>query len=152
MLARRGALVAGVEPADRLYALCMEREAREPLGIVYHQQDASALTLHRNGFDAVVKNMILQDIPDYHGAIGKAAEVTAPGGDVIASLLHPCFEESASRGPGRNAVEIREYFAEVARPQTFALLYHRPLSAYINALREPDWRCVACWSRALRRR
>lgn len=134
MLARRGALVTGVEPAERLYVLCQEREAREPLGIIYHQQDASALTLPSDAFDTVVMNMILHDIPDYQGAIGKAATVMAPGGDVVASLLHPCFEESASRWPDRNVVEIREYFAEVARPQSFALLYHRPLSAYVNAL------------------
>src|SRR5262249_10830545 len=56
------------------------------------------------------------------------------GGDVVMSILHPCFEESASRWPDRNVVEIREYLAEFARPQSFALLYHRPLSAYVNTL------------------
>jgi 2-polyprenyl-3-methyl-5-hydroxy-6-metoxy-1,4-benzoquinol methylase len=135
MLARRGALVTGVEPAERLYALCLEREAREPLGITYHQQDASALTLPAAAFDTVVMNMILQDIPDYQGAIRNAGAVVIPGGDVVISILHPCFEESASRWPDRNVVEIREYLAEFAQPQeVFALRYHRPLSTYINAL------------------
>jgi hypothetical protein len=80
-------------------------------------------------------NMILQDIPDYQGAIRKAVAVVRPGGDVVISILHPCFEESASRWPDRNVVETREYLAEFAEPQeVFALRYHRPLSAYINAL------------------
>jgi len=134
MLARRGAFVTGVEPAERLYALCLEREVREPLGITYHQQDASALTLPAEAFDTVVMNMILQDIPDYQGAIRRATAVVRSGGDVVMSILHPCFEESASRWPDRNVVEIREYLAEFARPQSFALLYHRPLSAYVNTL------------------
>jgi 2-polyprenyl-3-methyl-5-hydroxy-6-metoxy-1,4-benzoquinol methylase len=134
MLAHRGALVTGVEPAERLYTLCLEREGREPLGIIYHQQDASVLMLPSDAFDTVVMNMMLQDIPDYEGAIRKAAAVVVPGGDVVVSILHPCFEESASRWPDRHVVEIREYLAEFARPQSFALLYHRPLSAYVNAL------------------
>jgi 2-polyprenyl-3-methyl-5-hydroxy-6-metoxy-1,4-benzoquinol methylase len=135
MLARRGALVTGVEPAERLYTLCRAREERDPLGIMYHQQDASVLTLPTEAFDVVVMNMILQDIPDYRSAIGRAAAVLRSGGDALISILHPCFEESASRWPDRNIVEIREYFAEFARPQElFGMLYHRPLSAYINAL------------------
>lgn len=134
LLARRGALVTGVEPTSSLYTRCIEREARESLGVTYHQQDACALTLPPGACETVVMNMVLQDIPDYMGAIRGATAMLAPGGDLIATILHPCFEESASLWPDKRVVETREYFAEYARPQTFATLFHRPLSAYINAL------------------
>ncbi len=136
MLARRGAHVTGVEPAARLYALCAAHERREPLGVTYHQGDLVELTLPPQSFDLVIANMVLMDIPDYHGAVRALCAVMRPGGDLIITLLHPCFEQSGAQWPAQRAVETREYLAEFERPQTFATLFHRPLSAYINLLLE----------------
>lgn len=134
MLARRGAHVTEVEPATRLYALCVAHERREPLGVTYLQRDVVELALPPQSFDLVIVNMALMDIPDYQGAMGALTTVLRPGGDLIITILHPCFEQSGAQWPAQRAVETREYLAEFERPQTFATLFHRPLSAYINLL------------------
>ncbi|HEY7850551.1 MAG TPA: class I SAM-dependent methyltransferase [Ktedonobacterales bacterium] len=134
MLAQRGALVTGVEPAARLHALCIEHERRAPQGIAYLQCDLVKLALPPQSFDLVIANMVLMDIPDYRSAIHMLAAMTHPGGNLIITLLHPCFEESGALWPTKRVVETREYLAEFERPQTFATLFHRPLSAYINCL------------------
>src|SRR5690349_11351644 len=54
MLARRGAIVSGVEPAEGWFHYSLARETVEPLGITYLQRDLSALTGLEHRFDAVV--------------------------------------------------------------------------------------------------
>ncbi len=140
MLAKRGALVTGVEPATRLYTLCLERERADQLGVVYLQQDLAQADLEPSSFDLAIANMVLMDIPDYRAALRTLASATRPGGDLIVTLLHPCFEESGATWPARRAVETHEYFDETPRPQTtFGVMFHRPLSAYVNALIEDGW-------------
>lgn len=136
MLARRGALVTGVEPATRLYALCAQYERREPLGIEYINCDLIDLSLPPSQFDLVIANMVLMDIPDYQAAIHMLATLTQREGHVIITLAHPCFEESGASWPQKRAVQTDEYFALYERPQRFGVLYHRPLSAYVNLLLE----------------
>ena len=139
MLARRGARVTGVEPATRLYALCVERERAEPLGVTYYQRDLVDADLEPASFDLTIANMVLMDIPDYRAAMRTLACVARPGGELVISLLHPCFEESGAAWPAKRMVETRDYFDEGARPQTFGVFFHRPLSAYIDALLEDGW-------------
>jgi len=136
MLARRGGQVTGVEPATRLFLLCVAQERREPLGVTYLQRDVVELALPLQSFDLVIANMMLMDVPDYRGAVRALSAVMRPGGDIIITLLHPCFEQSGAQWPALRAVETREYLVEFERPQTFATLFHRPLSAYINLLLE----------------
>lgn len=134
MLAKRGALVTGVEPATRLYELCAQYERREPLGIDYINCDLIDLALPERQFDLVIANMVLLDIPDYQAAIHMLATMTRPDGYVIITLLHPCFEESGASWLQKRAVQIDEYFAFYERTQRFGVFYHRPLSAYVNLL------------------
>lgn len=134
MLAKRGALVTGVEPAPGLYALCADRERREPLGINYINRDLIELALPPGQFDLVIANMMLMDVPDYQAAIHMLATMARPEGHLILTLLHPCFEESGASWPQTRAVRTSEYFAEHERPQRFGTLFHRPLSAYVNLL------------------
>lgn len=145
MLARRGGLVTGVEPAPRLYDYCMQQEQREPLGITYLMIDLVDLRLPSASFDLVIANMVLMDIPAYEDALAALARVVRPGGDIIITLSHPCFEQSGSLWPATRSVETSEYFAEVERPQRFGTLYHRPLSAYVNRLIDKGltlWRMI----------
>lgn len=136
MLARRGAIVTGVEPAHLWYTYAVEREQREPFGITYWQEDLSSLRQIENSFDCVVANMVFMDIPDYQTAMHNCIAALKSGGDFIFSLLHPCFEESASEWVKKGHVEVREYLHEYAAPQSYGYFFHRPLSAYINFLIE----------------
>lgn len=132
MMARRGAMVTGIEPAAALRQYAVERELTERLGISYRQEDLSSLSKFDTGFDAVVAHMVFMDIPDYESAVANCIAALKPGGDFVFSLLYPCFEEPSSEWPRKGCVEVREYLAEYATHQRFGSLFHRPLSSYIN--------------------
>lgn len=138
LLARRGAPVTGVEPAAPWYAAALAREEADPLGISYLQADLSTLAATHpqllGAFDVVIANMVLMDIPDYEAAIHSCAAALVPGGVFICTLLHPCFEESGAAWLQKQSIETREYLHPYVRAQTIGYLFHRPLSAYVNAL------------------
>src|SRR5712692_31886 len=54
LLARKGALVTGVEPAENFYRYASQREQTERLGINYLQADLSSLNYLQGSFDYVV--------------------------------------------------------------------------------------------------
>ncbi len=132
LLARKGAFVTGVEPAEGLYRYALEREQVEPLGITYVQADLSTLQGFRETFDAVVANMVFMDIPNYEAAMHNCIIALKQGGNFIFSITHPCFEESATAWAGKGYVEVREYLQEFTRPSTYGHWFHRPLSTYLN--------------------
>jgi hypothetical protein len=57
-----------------------------------------------------------------------------PGGLLVFSIIHPCFEQLASSWREHGEYHIREYFAEYEIPGSHASSFHRPLSAYLNEL------------------
>jgi ubiquinone/menaquinone biosynthesis C-methylase UbiE len=96
-LARPGARVIGVDASTPIVEHARAREERESLGMVYHVADAGHLDgLGDAGFDVVVCNMALIDIPNPEEALRKAARVLRPAGRLVASLSHPCFDVSLS--------------------------------------------------------
>jgi 2-polyprenyl-3-methyl-5-hydroxy-6-metoxy-1,4-benzoquinol methylase len=131
LLARKGAKVTGLEPAESWYRYAVQREEQERLGITYLQADLS-LWQAESSFDAVVCNMVLMDIPDYSAAMENCVRCLKPGGSFIFSLLHPCFEEPGAEWLRRGSVEVREYLSEYTKEQRFGTLFHRPLSSYLN--------------------
>jgi 2-polyprenyl-3-methyl-5-hydroxy-6-metoxy-1,4-benzoquinol methylase len=132
ILARKGARVTGVEPAESRHAFAVEREQRERLGITYVKADLSRLTDFSGTFDVVVANMVLQDLADYVEAVRNCVTELKLGGLFIFSVVHPCFEESGATWPRKGYVEVREYLNEHVREQNIAWLFHRPLSSYLN--------------------
>lgn len=134
MLAAAGAQVTGVEPAQSLYDYATEKEAREPLGIRYVQADLCRLPGLGGPFDAVVANMVFLDIPDWAGAMKACVAALAPGGLLVFSIIHPCFEQLGASWREHGEYRIREYFAEYEIPGPYASNFHRPLSAYLNEL------------------
>lgn len=134
MLARRGAMVTGVEPAENFFRYAVEREAGERLGIAYLQADLSTLSAASSRYDAVIANMVFMDIPDFEIAMRACVSALRHGGLFIFSLLHPCFDapyDAPQPSPG----EAHTYFDRYAAPQRrFGDFFHRPLSIYLNLL------------------
>lgn len=143
-LARRGALVTGVDLSGELLALARRYEEEEPLGITYLQDDAQTLEhVGASAFDGVVCTLALMDIADYEAALRAARRALRPGGWFVLSLTHPCFQSPFARavmdvdGPTR---VVRRYLtegywrsdAEGVRSRLGS--YHRTLSSYLNAL------------------
>lgn len=92
-LARAGAAVTGVDASPGLIAHARRREAEAPLGVSYEVADAARLEgLADASYDVVVCHMALMDIADAEGALREAARVLRPGGRLVASLCHPCFD------------------------------------------------------------
>ncbi|MBA2284659.1 MAG: methyltransferase domain-containing protein, partial [Ktedonobacteraceae bacterium] len=106
LLARKGALVTGIEPASTLYQYADEREHAEHLGITYIQADLSSPNNLASVFDYVVANMVLMDIPDYQAAMHHCIAALKPGGGLIFSILHPCFDEPESEWASKGCVEV----------------------------------------------
>ncbi|MBV9231878.1 MAG: class I SAM-dependent methyltransferase, partial [Chloroflexi bacterium] len=134
LLARKGASVTGVEPAEALIRYALRREERDRLGIEYVQADLSTWTPPSEPFDAVIANMVFMDIPDYEPALNHCVAALVGQGGLIVSLLHPCFEEAGSSWKEKGYVEVREYFRERAIKQEYGSFIHRPLSTYLNSI------------------
>jgi 2-polyprenyl-3-methyl-5-hydroxy-6-metoxy-1,4-benzoquinol methylase len=134
LLARKGAILTGIEPAESLFQYAFRKEQAERLGITYIQADLSSLDAFQGTFDYVVANMVFMDIPDYQAAIHNCIASLKSSGKLIFSILHPCFEESGSEWLKKGYVEVREYFQERALKQNVSHFFHRPLSTYINLI------------------
>jgi SAM-dependent methyltransferase len=134
LLAERGAVMVGVEPATVPFTYASRLEAERPQGIRYFQRDLSRLGDVGGPFDVVVANMVFLDIPDWRNALANCVASLKVGGTLVYSLHHPVwvpgrFETWAERG----CVEISEYLNEYEQAGVVvAPNFHRPLSAYVN--------------------
>ena len=132
LLARRGALVTGIEPATPWYTYALKKEQIEPSGITYLQEDLSSMPPLASTFDYVIANMVFMDIPDYLPALRFCIASLKSNGSLIFSLLHPCFEEAGSEWRKKGYIEVRDYFEERVVAQSYSHFIHRPLSTYLN--------------------
>lgn len=134
LLARRGARVTGVEPAEVFFSYALRREQAEGLGISYLQADLSRWSPPPDEYDVVVANMVFMDIPDYEAALHTCVKALKPGGGLFFSILHPCFEERGVAWKEKGYVEVRDYFEERSVRQDYGFFIHRPLSTYLNSV------------------
>jgi SAM-dependent methyltransferase len=92
ILARRGAMVVGVENSRRFYELALAYQAQQPSEITYHRGSISDMAyLADTSFDAVVCNYVLMDTRDYQRAVDEFARILKPGGTAVVVISHPCF-------------------------------------------------------------
>lgn len=133
LLADRGAHVVSLDAAESLHAYAVEREADLAQGVELLHADLTEVTLEPV-FDAVVLNMVLPSIPDWVSALRTSVAGLRPGGLLVFSIDHPCFEGASDLWASAGCVEVREYLAEYQMPRVHAPDFHRPLSAYLNAV------------------
>lgn len=145
-LARRGALVTGVDVSARMLAIAQREEAAAPLGITYRQDDAhTGATLDDASFDGATCNMALMDIPDLDAAFRTVHRVLRPGGWFAFAITHPAVQTPDSdwveRSDGARVRVSGNYFAEGywlpqhapgVRGRVGA--HHRTLSTVMNGL------------------
>src|SRR3989344_2542163 len=79
MLARKGARMVGVEPAESMFKFAISKEKEAPLGITYLQEDLSEFHSEEK-FDSVVSNMVFMDIPRYENAMHNCIDSLKPHG------------------------------------------------------------------------
>ena len=133
LLAKKGAVVTGIEPAGGLIAYAQKRENEEKLGITYVKEDLSSWKPEPGRFDIVLSNMVFMDIPNYKSAIHNCIYSLKANGKFIFSISHPCFfEEGSKEWKEKRYVAIKEYFKEFTVKPTYGYSFHRTLSTYIN--------------------
>lgn len=134
LLADRGADVVGVEPADGPYRYAVARERERGQGVRYHQADLAGPLRLGDPFDAAVATVVFQAIPDWIPAMRTCVRALRPGGLLVFSLEHPCFEDAARSWREHGCVRVHEYARAYERPGPHGIDFHRPLSAYLNAV------------------
>jgi ubiquinone/menaquinone biosynthesis C-methylase UbiE len=154
--ARMGARVTAVDASPAIIERARLRERRAPLGVAYHVGDTARLDMADDGsIDAAVSNMALMDIEDAAGTIREVGRVLRPGGRLVASLSHPCFDVVNASAwvveridftttVWRKVSRYRQCFAGLVPWRASATgedigrtpAYHRPLSWYVRALRD----------------
>ncbi|MEN3281634.1 MAG: hypothetical protein V7607_2774 [Solirubrobacteraceae bacterium] len=125
-----GHRVTGVDCAPSLAKLAAQTGAYEEVVVA----DAAALPFPAGSFDVVVAFMSLQDMDDASGVVREAARVLAPGGRVVAAVVHPF----ASAHLGRERALQRSYFdvqrtVDDVQRDGIAFTFHqihRPLHAW----------------------
>jgi len=145
-LARRGARVTAVDGSPRLIEIARSRAAADRLAVAHICANANALDGTDDGaFDIVMAAMSLMDVEDYAGSIREARRVLAPGGELVMSILHPCYSAPVSAwerdaAGGLLHFKVDRYFDRVAWEERITphftrpvIRRHRPLEDYIAA-------------------
>jgi 2-polyprenyl-3-methyl-5-hydroxy-6-metoxy-1,4-benzoquinol methylase len=147
-LASLGAHVVGIDLSGRLLSIARRHERASPGGVAYVQDDAQGLTGVRDGvFDGVVSHLALMDIPELAATIQAVRRVLRPGGWLVFSILHPCYqtvasgETAAADGTLRRSVAgyfVEGFWRSDQRPGPPGRVgsHHRTLSTYLNTLTE----------------
>lgn len=139
-LARRGAVVVGVDVSSRLLQHARDSEAAHPLGVRYVHGDAATSLPADGSVDVVVCNFGLSDIDDLAGTVRATGAALRDGGVFVFSLLHPCFpgwddDAPSSWPPDRGYHAEGWWLAANTGFRGSVGANHRMLSTYINALR-----------------
>lgn len=102
-----------------------------------------------SSFDGAVCNLAIQNIDQMEPVFADAARVLKPGGTLILTMNHPAFRQPRQSGWGWDAERKLQYrrvdkYLEpyempiIAHPGSAPTVktysYHRPISAYVNAL------------------
>jgi 2-polyprenyl-3-methyl-5-hydroxy-6-metoxy-1,4-benzoquinol methylase len=155
LLARNGARVIGVDISRRMIELAIQEEQKEHLGIRYEVASYSDLSLFGTAsFDVVVSFMTLMDGPNLEGVFKEMGRVLRPTGELVFSVLHPCFFTKGLgwiRDKAGNATKltVAHYFDDApiidywkfydgGAPEDVPLFsvprFHWTLSQYVNGL------------------
>jgi SAM-dependent methyltransferase len=153
--ARLGARLVGVDISGEMIKLARRSETDEPLGIRYEVASFTDMDIFAGAsFDMVLSTVALMDGPDFAGATRELHRVLKPGGELVFSILHPCFVTSqgstwVTDDDGNPGLFVSRYYDrthEVTRwrysrypdpesvPPFEVPYFPRTLSEYINAV------------------
>ncbi|MEU6439989.1 class I SAM-dependent methyltransferase [Streptomyces sp. NPDC047046] len=144
-VADRGATVWGIDSSPRMIENARTAEKRQPSGAVFSVDDGCTLaTVATASVDWVTAGLSLNNVPDLDAALVAVHRVLAPGGVLIFTVPHPCFEAPHATwietGGGTTRRVVGDYLAEgfwrSSNPNGVrrAGNQHRKLSTYISAL------------------
>ncbi len=74
------------------------------------------------------------DLPDLDGALDGCMARLRPGGSLMCTLTHPCFETGDRDDDATDTVTVRTCVTHYPFAQRWGERIHRPLSDYVNGL------------------
>lgn len=136
-LAKTAKKVVGIDFTEELIGIANSK----PLGpnLEFKQGNLKKLEFSDGDFDIVLGNMVLMDVDDLDKVIGELARVLKPKGVLVASIIHPCFEnppntttlkDKKGRKIGRL---VKHYFKTGLVVDNEYQHYHYLMSDYLNA-------------------
>ncbi|HEX3935901.1 MAG TPA: bifunctional 2-polyprenyl-6-hydroxyphenol methylase/3-demethylubiquinol 3-O-methyltransferase UbiG [Xanthobacteraceae bacterium] len=87
-LARLGATVVGIDPAERNIAVAQHHAVQSALAIDYRSTTAEALAEAGERFDVVLAMEVIEHVADVGLFVGLAAEMVKPGGLLFVATLN----------------------------------------------------------------
>lgn len=153
-VAARGASVVGIDPAPRMIANARAIERGRPSGAVFSVDDGCTLaTIGTGCVEWVTAGLSLNNVPDLDAALSAVHRVLVPGGRLVFTIPHPCFEAPHAAwtrtddGTVRRVVGdyLPEGFWRSTNPEGVrrAGNQHRKLSTYLTALTGHGFRIEA---------
>lgn len=148
-ITQAGALYTGVDASPSLLRLARKRHGRLGRFLLGDACELQAVDgLHAGQFDAVVFLLSIQDMNPLEPALASAAWALRPGGRLVLLVTHPAFRVPRQSGwgwdEGRKLYyrRVDSYLTPLAVPMKMlsgqekvgTRSFHRPLSAYVNAL------------------
>lgn len=143
--------MTGVDLSKRFIKIAKQKEKEIPLGIKYYTGTLSNLVMFKDErFDMAISNLALMDVRDLEKAIKELRRVLKKDGNLIFSIMHPCFSSPPVHGWVRKPEDsnrredwiywkVDKYFdrsMEVWQysdwPPTYS--FHYPLSDYVRML------------------
>jgi SAM-dependent methyltransferase len=106
-----------VDLSEQMIGHARRQEIAAPLGIDFRVGDAQILDALADGaFAGVVANLSLNNVDDLAAAVHTLRRVLRPGGWLVFTIPHPCFEtphaSPATTPDGRAAQLVAGYFEE----------------------------------------
>lgn len=151
LLAKKGAKMVGLDLSKRFIEIAEKKEKEAHLGIKYYIGTLSNLPMFQNEtFDMVISNLALMDVHDLEKGVKELYRVLKKNGELIFSIMHPCFSSPPVHGWVRTPQDsqrkedwiywkVDRYFERSMEvwqyldwPPTYS--FHRPLSDYIKTL------------------
>lgn len=145
-VAARGAVVTGVDPSPQMIDHARRAEREAPTGARFAVDDGCVLaTVETRSVDWVTAALSLNNVPDLDAALRAVHRVLVPGGGLVFTVPHPCFEaphagwtDGDDCRPARRVVGdyLIEGFWRSANPEGArrAGNRHRTFATYLNAL------------------
>lgn len=115
LLAKKSAIVTGIDISEKFISHAQMIEDAEPLGINYKVASATQLPFEAKRFAFATSFMCLMDIPNPEKALQEVYRILEPNGFFQFSITHPCFttahRKNLRRPDGMTyAIEIGNYF------------------------------------------
>lgn len=145
-MAKSAKQVIGVDITEELIEIAKNKD--NPQNVEFIQANLESLPFVDGYFDSILSNLVLVDIERLDKVIHELGRVIRRSGDLVVSILHPCFENPPrtysifDNNGGRIGRVVQRYFdtglvidknSKMSNGQ-FYQHYHHKISDYLNSL------------------